>query len=310
MDNLGQELQLPKSARLLTNHPRARVIWVIFGQILMAAALYLLVVKVAESGNQLLSAVGRMYLAPFIGSVLLTVFVQLMTPLGWVFALRAIGNRIPFRLAFSLCFRTGILRYLPGSFWNFPSRAILSTQHGISLSAFARSTFFELFFLLTTASVFAGWGLMLSFGLPSFWILSAAGAAAVLLAIFFPRQWLPTFVGRFLPPAPQQKESLIVLTLVYVAAWLAYGASLYLLLGALPETQPPPFWQVVSKNTAAWVGGFLSPSPGGIGVRELVFSEMFSNGLAPAATIAALTQRAIEIVVEFVLWMIARSIRA
>jgi uncharacterized protein (TIRG00374 family) len=63
---------------------------------------------------------------------------------------------------------------------------------------------------------------------------------------------------------------------------------------------------VVLVNTAAWIVGFLSFIPTGLGVREVVLVLLFMSSIGGATVIAAsLIQRMVELACEGVLWLVA-----
>ena len=276
------------------------------GQFFMLGAVYILGLHLREQWLYIAADLTRMRVIPAAGALLATLVLLLLMSMGWTFALRAVGASISLRAGFSIYYQASIFRYLPGAVWHLPGRAYLCQRQGISLTSFAQSTFFELFFLLGCGAVLAGWGMATYFSRPEFIALSAAAAGAIGLVIAWPDRLLAVARKRALISHAPNRRMLLVMLLIYAAVWFAYGGAIALLLHALPGTLPPPLLTVVTINTAAWAAGFLSLSPAGLGVRELGLSVMLGTGLSAAAVAASLTQRAMELFLEGFLWGVAK----
>lgn len=276
------------------------------GQIFMLGALYVLALRLGQQWPRIASDVSRMRVIPAAGALLATLALLLLMSAGWTFALRAVGASISLRAGLAIYYQASIFRYLPGAVWHLPGRAYLCQQQGISLTAFAQSTFLELFFLLGCGAVLAGWGMAAYLSRPEFLALSAGAAGAIGLVILWPDRLLAAAKTRALIPDTLNRCALLSMLLVYAAVWFAYGGAVALLLHALPGTRPPPLLTVVITNTAAWAAGFLSLSPAGLGVRELGLSVMLGAELSAAAVVASLTQRVMEVFLEGVLWGVAK----
>ena len=79
-----------------------------------------------------------------------------------------------------------------------------------------------------------------------------------------------------------------------------------LLLLALPDTPSFNILHVILLSVAAWTGGFLSPSPAGMGVREISLSTLMGPTFSSTVLIASLSQRAMEIFLEGLLWIFSK----
>ena len=276
------------------------------GQILMFGTLYVLWLRLREQWPLIASDLSRMRVLPATGALLSTLALLLLMSTGWTYALQAVGVSISIRTGFSIYNQTNIFHYLPGAVWHLPGRAYLCQQRGISLTIFAESAFFELFFLLGCGAILAGWGMAIYLARPEFLALSVAAAGALGLVIAWPERLLVLVRRQTVPPSEIHRRALLVMLLIYASVWFAYGGAITLLLYALPGTQPPPLLRMVITNTTAWGAGFLSLSPAGIGVRELSLSVMLGPVLSAAAVVASLTQRVMELGLEGVLWGVAK----
>jgi uncharacterized membrane protein YbhN (UPF0104 family) len=291
----------------LANNRLLKTVVTVVGQVLMGVALYLLATQLMRNWEQIASDLVNMQIGFLAAALFLTLVMLLMMALGWTLALQATGVQITLRTGFIIYYRTSILRYLPGSVWNFPGRAYLCQKQGIAISAFAQSTFLELFFLLATCGVWAGWGMANYFGSPFPLILSAVAAGAILTVIKWHR-FVLSAIGRiaFMPPI-KNRHTLLSILLVYTLIWVIYGEAIVLLLQAMPGIRPPPILLAIATNSAAWAAGFLSLSPFGLGVRELGLAVMLGPELSMAAILASLVLRCMEIGFEGLLWITARA---
>jgi len=278
------------------------------GQILMFATLYVLGLRLREQWPLIASDLYRMRVLPASGALLSTLALLLLMSTGWTFALQAVGVSINMRTGFSIYYQTNIFHYLPGAVWHLPGRAYLCQRRGISLTIFAQSAFFELFFLLGCGAILAGWGMAAYLARPEFLVLSAAAAGALGLVIAWPERLLALARRQAVPPGVIHRRALLVMLLIYTMVWFAYGGAVTLLLHALPGTQPPPLLTMVITNTTAWAAGFLSLAPAGLGVRELGLSIMLGADLSAAAVVASLTQRVMELCLEGLLWGMAKLV--
>jgi uncharacterized membrane protein YbhN (UPF0104 family) len=278
------------------------------GQIFMFGAAYLLALRLGQQWQQIASDLGRMRAFPVAGAFVATLIMLLLMSAGWTMAVRAVGAPLALREGFSIYYQASIFRYLPGAVWHLPGRAYLCQQRGISLAAFAQSTFLELFFLLGCGAALAGWGMAVYLSRPEVLVLSVAAALTMALVVIWPDRRLFLAGQRALMPAVLNRRALALMPPIYAAVWFAYGGAVALLLHALPGNQPPPLLNIVIANAAAWSAGFLSLAPAGLGVRELSLSVMLGAGLSAAAVAASLTQRVMELILEGVLWGVARLV--
>jgi len=299
--NLLSNKKVPPSDRAWRH-----VLWNIAGQLVMGMAIYFLVVRLISSP---IPDLRYMDLDLVIGALFLNLVMLLLMSLGWTCALHAVGVPMSLRSGFALYYRVSILRYIPGSIWNFPGRAYLCQQRGIPLTTFTKSAFFELYFLLTIAGALAGWGISIYLGNPGLLLLSSVTTGVLLLAIIllFPR--FSALLRKILGLARAETLSsrpMAAMIVIYAAVWISYGVAMAFLLLALPGTPSFNPLFVIPMSTTAWVAGFLSPSPVGIGVRELCFSVMLGSGFESAVVVASLIQRVLELGLEGVLWLVAQ----
>ena len=278
------------------------------GYILMVATVYVLVLRLREQWPLIVADLSRMRVLPAGGALLSTLALLLLMSTGWTLALQAMGVSITMSTGFSIYYQADIFHYLPGGVWHLPGRAYLCQQRGISLTIFAQSVFFELFFLLGSGAILVGWGLAAYLSRPEFLALSVAAAVALGIVIVWPERLLMLARRHAVPAGVIRRRALFPMLLIYMMVWFTYGGAIMLLLNALPGMQTPPLLTVVITNTTAWAAGYLSLSPAGMGVRELGLSIMLGADLSAAAVVASLTQRVMEICLDGLLWVVAKLV--
>jgi glycosyltransferase 2 family protein len=278
------------------------------GYLLMLFSFYFLYSSLKASWRQVVSGWHLISISYLLAAFLLTGVMLLAMPLGWRTALTALGFPMKGRLATLIYFRTSIFRYLPGSFWQFTARAYAAKQHGVSLSLYAGSSFLELFFLLAVGGVFSGMGLAYHFSNPFFLLVGIAAGLAVPAWLFggsrlVSKRW-PILDKAHLP---EKGRSLMALAGYYLLVWTAYGAAVYFILNAFPASYQVGMVKTIGLNTLAWFIGFLSFSPGGLGIREMGLAMLLPPEYKAIAVMAGLIQRIMEMAGEALLWLIATA---
>ena len=98
------------------------------------------------------------------------------------------------------------------------------------------------------------------------------------------------------------------LTRTYLPVWILIGAATTLVTKSLVAN--PPIARVALAAVVSWIIGFITPSPGGIGVREAVFVALAGIAAGPAAA-AAILARVLFVLVDGVGagvgWLVLRS---
>jgi len=78
------------------------------------------------------------------------------------------------------------------------------------------------------------------------------------------------------------------LTATYIPVWILIAAATTLVSKSL--VPDPPLARVALAAVVSWIVGFITPSPGGIGVREAVFVATAGLASGPAAAVAILAR--------------------
>jgi glycosyltransferase 2 family protein len=274
--------------------------------LLVAVALFFLLRTIVVNWQQVLPMLRHIRPIYLVPAVLLTLAMQLLMPEGWRLSLRWSGSELGSRDAFRIYYRSSIFRYVPGSLWYLPTRAILAQKQGVPLRAFTAASVMELVLLLGVATVLAGGALAAWSGRA--WLLGISALSLLGFAVLLVN---PAWLRRVVRADNESTARLVIVQalLVYVGIWLVYGASLYALLLGFQVIDAFSLQQaayVLAANAAAWLAGFLSLLPAGIGIREVSLVALFSSVAAAALLLAiSLLQRSIELLLEAGLWLAA-----
>ncbi|MBN2004369.1 MAG: flippase-like domain-containing protein [Anaerolineae bacterium] len=274
--------------------------------VLVVTALYFLVKYLVGNWYQIVPHLQDIRPGYVIAASVPTLLVLLLSSWGWTLIMRWLGVPLGGWLGFQLYYQSSIFRYLPGSLWYLPGRGILCQRQGISLSLFGKSAFLELFFLLAAAGMLGGIAVAVRYEWAWLSAASLATFLGMIAVVVFQKHFRRLVLWKSeLDSAPRAGVVWIILT--YIGAWCMYGASLNLLLVALgiPVQSVWDGLYVTSAGVAAWMIGFLSFVPTGLGIREASLVSLLQP-IAPAyyVIVLGLVQRSLEILLEGGLWCV------
>jgi uncharacterized membrane protein YbhN (UPF0104 family) len=192
----------------------------------------------------------------------------------WLVILRSLG--VATRRSWAAIFlQAQLAKYIPGSVWQYASRAGLAAADGVPMRAVALSLPIELASTAAAAASFAflllGW-----WGLAPIAFLAAAGAAA----------------GRRIAAVRSYP--------LYLATWVALAGGFWLTARALlvVPAREIPFY--AGAFAVAWlVGLVVIYAPGGLGVREAVLVALLRSRIGAADALAvSLASRLLLVAVD------------
>jgi uncharacterized membrane protein YbhN (UPF0104 family) len=239
-----------------------------------------------------------------------TLVMLALMPVGWWLALRRAGAALPPGQAFRIYCRSSIVRYVPGSLWYLPTRSVLSGQAGCATAGVVRSMALEHFVLLAVGGALAGAGLAVRFEAPALLLISLACAAALMSALIWP-QWFERMTHREPAHGERPRLNLVAMIVVYAGVWLSYGLSMAALFagsGGGQARSPGAVLYTVCATAAAWLTGFVSFLPAGLGIRDASLAVLLDH-MGPAAyvVVVSIMQRFLEMALEGVLFLAASA---
>lgn len=282
-------------------------------QLLVLAALFFLGRHLVSNWRDLAPTLQQFRAGYVVTAFLLTLIMDLLMPLGWIRAMRWVGVPLPVGAGLRIYYRSSILRYIPGSLWYLPSRAYLCSQRGIPAAAFARSAVLELMMSLLVGGALGGAALARSFAKPWLLVVAGAGVTGLALLLLAPARLLHWFTRGNVEGPSGRRSDLILMVVIYLGVWIAYGAAIWVLLPGLGGgviLSSSSFFRVVEATAAAWIAGFISPVPTGIGVREAALAGLL-GGMAPSSflVLVSLAQRSLELLADAGTWLAANFVR-
>ena len=235
-------------------------------------------------------------------SQLLLAFGLALLPLGSWVTLDDLGARLPMLTLWHIFYLANMAKYLPGSIWAFPSRAILYTRHGISKTRSRAALFWEILVMSASAALVSMLALRLLIRYVSTELIIALLAGVLLVVVLLAVPRVRRFAGRQLLrfDATLSLGGFLRTFGVYALSWIIMGIAF---AGMVASITPAFDWawtpELVGLFTGSWLVGFLAIfAPGGIGVRDLLLALGLSAYLQdPLPTVAAVIAR--------VMWTIA-----
>lgn len=227
-----------------------------------------------------------------------------MTSIGllWVSMMSHKGHLVPARTAMSWYFTGQLGKYVPGGIWPIVGRAELATRHGVSrLDAYA-STGLSLVTTYLAAVLTLAIGAAFTDNRWPITVLVAMGSAVGYLV--FSNQTLRSRIISLLTRVSPNMQTLTdpqrlaKLAVLHVPAWILMSLSTSVTASAFGANIG--ILEMLFITSTSWFVGFVVIGvPGGIGVREAVFTSLASPLVgAPIAVSLALMSRVVFIVVD------------
>ncbi|CAB4614674.1 unannotated protein [freshwater metagenome] len=229
-----------------------------------------------------------------------------MTLIGylWTRMLVTKGHHAPPRSAMAWYFAGQLGKYVPGGIWPIVGRAELATRGGVPRSdAYAATG-------LSMVTTYLAAALAICIGSLVSWSYPAAGfiGLAVLAFGFMTfsnstlRAKVLSLLNRVSPRASTLTEPrrLLVLTIAHLPAWILMSLSTSVTASAFGADIG--ITHMLFITSASWLAGFVVVGvPGGIGVRESVFTALAGTALNPGVAVSlALASRVVFIAVDLV----------
>lgn len=170
---------------------------------------------------------------------------------------------------------SALARYIPGGIWSIVGKAYLCNKKGVSKQATTVSIILEYVFQIASSGLF--FVALIPFLFQSgkntwLFIVCLLGTAAVLALLPFGMNLGIRILSKVMKKDCgdiRLKSGFVYQVLIrYVGAWLVTGIGLLALVSAFSDFDVLQGVYLVLSYPVSWVGGFLSPSPNGMGIRE------------------------------------------
>jgi uncharacterized membrane protein YbhN (UPF0104 family) len=270
----------------------------IAGVLLVAATVWWLGRLIAENWSELRRFEWRAHPLLLAASVAAHVAVLAFGVWVWSRVLRHFEHP-PVRLGTlqRIWFLSNLARYVPGKVFQFNAVAQLSRGAGLSGAVLLTSMLMHTGITLLSSAVVAAWTVAggMAPGVHPLWPRLASTVIAV-LAVH------PALLNRLLAVIPRllKKDVIrwnarwrdgIALLALSVVNWLLYGAAYQLFMAALADVPWRLAPQMAGVNALSFLVGYVSPLPGGAGLRELSMTYLLRpylpDGVAAVLAIAS-----------------------
>ncbi len=247
----------------------------------------------AREWTEVRSALAQMRPGLLIAAVAATLANSALTGVLWRTLLADLGSVLPLRVAARVFFVGQMGKYVPGSVWPVVMQAELARDHGVPRRRTAAATAVTMLLSLTTGLV------VVIAALPFVPQVAGAGYGWTLLAVvpllvsMHPRVLGPVLdrvIGAVGGQALERRPSAAGMargTAWAIAAWLAAGAQLWLLIGAVGgEMNGRTLALGIGGYAFAWaVGMIVVVAPAGAGPREVVLLAALGSVVAGGAAL-------------------------
>lgn len=227
-----------------------------------------------------------------------------MTSIGWIWVTMIVArsHNVRHRNAMAWYFTGQLGKYVPGGIWPIVGRAELAVRNGIPrLDAYA-STGLSLVTTYAAAVVSIGIGAAATTGHRLIAVLIAISLVLAFAAFSQPslRAAIIRVATRVSPSASSltDPKRLARLTVVHIPAWILMSLSTSVTATAFGAKIS--IADMLFITTTSWLAGFVVVGvPGGIGVREAVFTSLAGGIIGtPMAVSLALMSRVVFIAVD------------
>ena len=237
-----------------------------------------------------------------------------MTLIGyqWTRMLVTRGHQAPPRKAMAWYFAGQLGKYVPGGIWPIVGRAELAARGGVPRTDAYAATGLSMVTTYLAAALTICIGSLLSWSYPLVGFLGLVGLGIGFIA--FANSYLRTktlsILNRISPRASALTEPrrLLVLTVAHLPAWLMMSLSTSVTARAFGADIGVAHMLFITS--ASWLAGFVVVGvPGGIGVRESVFTALAGTALTPGVAVSlALASRVVFIAVDLIGALVANIV--
>lgn len=289
-----------------TRRSLRRYVPLVVGVVLMVICAIFIIRVLADDWNEVRDQVTNASLWWLGAGLAAALAGMLIVASNWSDALAVVGADVPRRKAIPWFFTGEIGKYIPGAIWAALGRSEIARRNGVPVAQSYSSVALSLVGMYLAAVLSAA--IVLPFDLAH---QRHAGPVLLLLllvpiglAALHPKV-LGTAVhaaeratNRSIPVTIPPWRSTVLLVLRYVPAWVGIAAATWCVARALPGVDAPVL-RIVLATLLSWTAGFVTPTPGGAGVREAVFIGISGIAAGPAVAVAV-TSRILFVTIDVV----------
>lgn len=283
------------------------------GGILIGLAGVAFVVRtIVTKRNEVSDAFSHLNGFTLIASLLLGLSAMTLIGYLWTRMLVTRGHHAPPRSAMAWYFAGQLGKYVPGGIWPIVGRAELATRGGVPRAEAYAATGLSMVTTYLAAALAICIGSLLSWSYPFAGIAGLVAMSLCFLAFSSSslRGKVLAILNRISPRASALTEPrrLLLLTVTHLPAWILMSLSTSVTASAFRADIGVTHMLFITS--ASWLAGFVVVGvPGGIGVRESVFTALAGTALSPGVAVSlALASRVVFIAVDLVGALVANII--
>lgn len=224
-----------------------------------------------------------------VAALMFAAFLYFFRCITWLKIIKGFGYKLPPAAGARVWVTGELARYLPGTVWQILGRVYLIKPYGVPGRVCSTSQVLDIVaFLLANllvgmACLFWFWGKAADTDMKPYLVGGAALLPLLMLALH-PKVFYGVankVLGRLGKPLFDKEsrlrgKKLTKYFFIYLAGLALQSAAVYVLLGDALHIKPDHWWKLAGPYCLAWCAGFLVGfwTPGGLGVRELVFVGM------------------------------------
>ena len=231
----------------------------------------------------------RLNFSSFALSVLLAIVAMMMTAVIWGQMLKKMGNRVTTLSSLRWYFSGQLGKYVPGGIWAIVGRAEVATRDGIPRRESYSSTGMSMFSNYSAALLVAMISAVITNRFRTLGLIGLLITGVVFVSLRHSKfSIFANFINRKILKRKILKTSyrhLPSLVLLHLPTWALISLSTSVLLSSLGGSMG--IFQLMFITSLSWFIGFVVIGvPGGIGIRESVFTTLCVGHVSPGVAIS------------------------
>lgn len=254
-----------------------------------------------------------LHTGPFFTYSLLTFIVFICAQaVIWITILNHDGaKKLSYYRGMVIYFNSQFAKYLPGGFWNFVGRVYMTSRYGVPMNQQLVTLVYENLLLIVVASTY---GLIMLYASHVIALYVLLLAFFALLMSYFYYGFVSRTIEKLIKRTVKKfsdmrltlpKNSFFLFMLYSFGSHLIMGFAFWLLLQSF-GVHNVNLLEAAGTYALAWLLGFITPLPGGIGVREgmLTFLLSFQHIGGDVASHISIISRIWNILAEVIVFLI------
>ena len=253
-----------------------------------AIALFFLCKSFSGSWSELKKTTVNLNLSLFFAASLIYAAAFTMMAQLWTSVQHSKNENINTLTYMDIFITTAFARYIPGGIWNIAGKAACCIKLGAPAGRTSGAICIEYLFNILSALTFTIFFIpLISKYIPYAGIIVSTGCLISLLLLPQIIKIGLNMLDKLFKTKSQYdltSKKIYAIFFGYTLMWTVTGFGICILLAAVRNDSTAPIFMIAPAYPIAWVAGFLSPAPNGIGVRELVLQFLMDDSCNASQT--------------------------